>query len=671
MDTIDAGTAALLRLFGPPRLEVGGTVADVRLRRGLAMAAWLGATGRPCPRDRLAALVWPDSDAATAQARLRRTLHALNEEAGTPLIVKTGDLLTLAPGVTVDTALFRALAAADDPAALARAVDLAAEDFLAGFGLDLPGEFTDWTAATRETLRQELDLVLSRLAEGAERAGDLPHAVAWQRRRLALDPLREPVHRAIIRLHGLAGEPAAALRQYEELVRLLDEELGVAPGPETAAVFRRLTETAPAEGTAGGPKGGGPGGGGPGGGDDPFPDSPIRYARSGDMTLAWRELGGGPVDVVLIPGFVSHLKIGLREPGPRAFLERLARSVRLILFDRRGLGLSERLGGGPTPEATQEDIAAVMDAAGSRRAVLAGFSEGGPASLMFAARHPERVRGLILYGTLAKGSRASDYPHALPAKLFDRWLDGLVADWGGPAGIEVFAPSRVADAAMRDWFATLLREGCTPAGLRSVMAALRDTDVRRIIPEVKAPALVIHRRDDRAIRVGAGRDLARRLANARYVELPGEDHWWFSGDADALLEAIQGFLAEVQAPLRPPHAPARRVLAAVLAVEAPDLLRPAVAAQLGAAGGRLLPAAPDGALLAAFEGATAAAEAARRLAAGETAGRLCCGIAVGECADRDGTLTGPPVQAAIALAGEAAPGETRLSDLARAMLTGV
>ena len=232
----------------------------------------------------------------------------------------------------------------------------------------------------------------------------------------------------------------------------------------------------------------------------------------------------------MLPGFVSHVERVWEEPRCRAFLSSLAEMGRLILLDRRGVGLSDRVGFNPSVDATAQDIGTVLDAAGSRRVVLFGASEGGPACIKFAADRPDRVAGLILFASLAKGSATPDYPHAMHASQYDMWLHQLVAVWGGPAGIETFAPSLSGDPQARAWWAGLLRAASSPGALKGLLQALRDTDVRHLLGRISAPTLVLHRRGDRAVRIGAGRYLASHIAQARFVELDGADHWAFAGD---------------------------------------------------------------------------------------------------------------------------------------------
>src|SRR5262249_2654449 len=274
---------------------------------------------------------------------------------------------------------------------------------------------------------------------------------------------------------------------------------------------------------------------------------PTRYVCGGGVHLAFQTYGAGRIDVLVLPGFVSHVERVWEEPRCRAFLSALAEMGRLILLDRRGIGLSDRVGITPTVDATSRDIGTVLDAISSRRVVLLGASEGGPACIKFAADRPDRVAGLILFASLAKGSAARDYPHALRASQYDVWLQQLIAVWGGPAGIETFAPSLSGDPQARAWWAGFLRAASSPGAIKGVLEALRDTDVRHLLGRISVPTLVLHRRGDRAVRIGAGRYLASHIPQARFVELDGADHWIFAGDQQPVLASIKQFVGGLAA----------------------------------------------------------------------------------------------------------------------------
>src|SRR4051812_22956104 len=219
---------------------------------------------------------------------------------------------------------------------------------------------------------------------------------------------------------------------------------------------------------------------------------------------------------------------------------------RLILFDRRGVGLSDRVGSAPSVEVTAEDIGTVLRAVQTRRVVLFGASECGPACIKFAVEQSRVVAGLILFGSLAGGCWAPDYPHALRASQYDAWRRQLVAEWGGPAGIETFGPSLASDPQARAWWAGLLRAASSPGAIGAVLEALRDTDVRRLLPRLSVPTLVLHRWSDRAVRFAAGRDMASHITGAQFVALDGDDHWFFAGDREPVLEPIKRFVGALQ-----------------------------------------------------------------------------------------------------------------------------
>ena len=270
----------------------------------------------------------------------------------------------------------------------------------------------------------------------------------------------------------------------------------------------------------------------------------THYVKSGDAHIAYQVVGSGPLDLVLIPGFVSHVEYTWEEPASARFLERLAAFSRLILLDKRGTGLSDRVAESalPTLEQRMDDVRAVMDAAGSQRAALFGTSEGGPMSILFAATYPERMSALILYGTYAKRLRTDDYPWAPTRAEWERIIEETERQWGGPVGWDSRAPSAASDEHLKKWWATLLRLGASPGAVNSIWRMAMELDVRHILPSIHVPTLVLHRSGDRAVSVENARYMAERIAGAKYVELPGDDHIYFVGDADAILNEIEEFL---------------------------------------------------------------------------------------------------------------------------------
>lgn len=506
-----------VQVLGFPEVRLDGRPVDLALRKGIVLLVYLAEARAPVARDVVATLLWPEADEGAARARLRRTLHKLRAALGADVIAADRTALRLAPGldVTMDAHAFEQACVRGD---LAQAATIYRGDYLAGFAIEDSAAFEEWAFFRREGLRSRLMQALERLVEEDIERRRARDAIAHASRLVALDPLSESAHRQLIRAQLLAGDRAAAQRQLEACARSLRKELGVAPEPATVALLDPPPQWTPA-----------------------LPPA-TRYTRSGSIHLAYQCVGSGPLDIVLVPGFVSHVERVWEEPRCRAFLDALSGFGRVILFDRRGVGLSDRVGAPPTVAATAQDIGAVLSAAGGHRAVLLGASEGGPGCIHFAAHEPRRLAGLVLYGSLAKGSRAADYGPALEHAQYEMWLRSLIREWGGPAAIETFAPSLAGDRQARAWWAGLLRAASSPGAVKAVLEALRDCDVRHLLPTVSVPTLVLHRRGDRAVPSAAGRYLAEHIPRARLLEIDGDDHWFWAGDQGPVTDAIGEFL---------------------------------------------------------------------------------------------------------------------------------
>jgi pimeloyl-ACP methyl ester carboxylesterase/DNA-binding winged helix-turn-helix (wHTH) protein len=286
---------------------------------------------------------------------------------------------------------------------------------------------------------------------------------------------------------------------------------------------------------------------------------PVLYTRSGEVNIAYQVCGNGPIDLVFVMGWVSHLEYFWKEPSFARFLSRLASFSRLILFDKRGTGLSDPVTHLPTLEQRMDDVRAVLEAVGSPRAVLLGVSEGGPMCSLFAATHPGQTEALIMIGTYARRLRAPDYPWAPTHEERDLFFKEITDNWGGPVGIAERAPSAASDPAFRDWWASFLRMGASPSAAIALTRMNTDIDVRNILPTIRVPTLVLHRKGDRCLNVDEGRYVASLIPNARFVELPGDDHLPFVGDQDALVDEVERFLAGAR-----PSIEGNRVLVTIL-----------------------------------------------------------------------------------------------------------
>jgi DNA-binding SARP family transcriptional activator/pimeloyl-ACP methyl ester carboxylesterase len=517
-------TGFSLQTFGYPVVHGDNGPIKLNLRKGLALLIYLAEAQGAVARDVIATLLWPESPRETARARLRRMLHRIELTLGQQIFETDRTSVRWSPAVElkVYSHLFEN---ACDRGAFEEACLLYRGDFLAGFSLPDCPEFDDWAFFRREALRGRLMHGLERLVQDKNAAGEHFAATAHAGRLVELDPLSEVYGRHLIRSLLLAGDRSSAERHHAALTQRLRDELGVAPEAATEALMEPTAASHAVPTTL--------------------------YVKGAGVHLAYQTYGSGELDILIVPGFVSHVERAWEHPACRAFLVSLMTLGRLIMFDRRGIGLSDRVGSAPSVEATAEDIGTVLRAAQTRRVVLFGASECGPACIKFAVDESRIVAGLILFGSLAKGCWAPDYPYALRASQYDAWRQQLVAEWGGSAGIETFAPSLARDPQAKAWWAGLLRAASSPGGIWAVLKALRDTDVRHLLPRVSVPTLVLHRRNDRAVRISAGRDMASQITGAQFVELDGDDHWFFAGAQQPVLEAIKRFVNALPRNRRP------------------------------------------------------------------------------------------------------------------------
>lgn len=265
----------------------------------------------------------------------------------------------------------------------------------------------------------------------------------------------------------------------------------------------------------------------------------TRYAKSGDVRIAYQVIGHGPLDLVFVPGFMSNLEVQWEDPGFTHLLNRLSAFTRLILLDKRGTGLSDRVDNHhlPTLETRMDDLRAVMDAVGSGRAALLGASEGGPMSILFAATYPQRTRALVLYG-----SYAHFHTWVMDRDALESFIRGIEGSWGTGASAPLFAPDQSKDGRFPAWWGRFERLSASPSAAVTLARMNAAIDIRSVLASVRVPTLVIHRRDDARIKFAGGRYLAEKIAGARFVELPGRDHPIWAGEIDLVVDEIEEFL---------------------------------------------------------------------------------------------------------------------------------
>ncbi len=695
------------RLLGPLEASVDDEVLPLGGGKQRALLArLLLQANHVVSVDRLVDALWGDEPPESAVKAVQIYVSRLRK------VLPTGRLETRAPGYLVrveagelDLQVFEdRLAAGREALSDGRAGEAAK---LLGDALSLwrgsaLAEFEEPYAARESGRLEELRLgcvearVEAELALGrhAELVGELESLVGQH-------PLRERLRAQQLVALYRSGRQADALACYSEFRRRLDDELGIEPSPQLRELERQILRQDPAldlpaamavsPGTRRVEHATRPAGRPASAPDERTPPrpGPILHARSGETRIAYQVVGDGPIDLVLVHGWVCTFQPGWEDPRIAHFYWRLAAMGRLILFDKRGTGLSDRVSPDRLPdlETRIDDVRAVMDAAGSDRAVVIGISEGGPMSVLFAATHPQRTAGLVLVGTFARLMWAPDYPigtlvqeqaRRLSALEADDWLERTTAEWLGRV-----APGLGADEERAGWYRTYLMRGASPAGARALRLMNQEIDVRHVLPAIGAPTIVLFRCGEWYAK--ESRYIGEHIATARVVELPGEDHLPWEGDSDRLLDEIERFVERSDEHVERD----RGVLATILAVgvvgstaedagtghraprELPDALRGSLRSHLVRFRGRAVDRAGVG-MLAAFDGparaircAVAIAEAARSLGIDVRAG-----LHTGEVELDGDHAHGLAVGIAERIAASGRPGEVLVSHTVRDLVAG-
>jgi DNA-binding SARP family transcriptional activator/pimeloyl-ACP methyl ester carboxylesterase len=569
------------------RIEVGDTVVDEAVLPGaqgrLALAYLLVEHRRPVPRDELAELLWNGAPPSSWEKGLAVVISKLRG-----VLVKAGlgeGVLTHAFGcyqlhvpsdawIDVEAAergvevAERALADNDAPRAQAAAADAA----VIARRLFLPGAEGLWVETKRLDLVVTLRRALDYMSAAALARGDPTGAATAATEAVALEPYREQAYLQLIRAQAAGGNRAEALHTYARCRRLLAEELGVSPSPQTEAAYLELlgaeesgaARTAPVEEATP---------------NRPTPNGPapnraariaepvMRYAKNGDVYLAYHVLGVDSPDLLLFSSAMLPIDSMGDEPALARFHRRLASFRRLIRFDHRGVGMSDApaTASPPTLEQWAHDALAVMDTAGSLRAAVFAPRDASLEGILLAATFPDRVSSLVIVNGTARIPRAPDYPHGHAQQTLDRFLelnfepDALEQ---GFDSLDFFAPTVAHDDDFRAWWKQAGNRGAGPNTARQMDRVRFQADVRALLPLVRVPTLVLHRRDNAAVPVGQGRYLAEHIPGAKYVELPGADDLYWIGDTEEMLDTIEEFLTGVR------HGSATdRVLATVVRIE--------------------------------------------------------------------------------------------------------
>ncbi|MFD2058892.1 alpha/beta fold hydrolase [Mesorhizobium calcicola] len=667
--------------------DFASDVATVPLlsRKARAMMAYLALqSGHSQSREKLASLLWGCNSESQARTNLRQALSAVRKAthaSGGGRFLTGGDTISLnLDDLDFDVARFEALAAGSAPEQLEQALTVYRGDLLEGFGLN-EEPFEDWLRLERERLRAIVIAVLEKLVAHHSTTSDLASCVRAATRLLALEPLREDIHRALMRAYVAQGRVNLALKQYERCRDALQRQLDLRPEAETRKLYddlraRRMTSDAafpiPRGSTSPQTRSQA----------DERPDfsgqsvrPPTHYVKSAGINIAYQVTGDGPIDMIYVPGWVSNLDLAWAGPRLSHVLQRLGSFCRLIRMDKRGTGLSDRNVGLPTLEERMEDVRAVLDAVGSKRTVLFASSEGGPMCMLFAATYPERTAALVLNGAYARGRWSNDYPWARTAEQVEEDLTVVEREWGEPADMSNAAPSLMNDTVEREWFAANLRNSASPADAIALWRWGTEIDVRNILPAIHVPALIMQTTGDRWARREEGRYLATHIEGARYIEFAGRDHVIWGENSDRIVDEIQAF---VTAGL--PAAPVERLLVSVLSLEIDSAPPPVdlierhtkeIRGELLAAEGRQIRRSASG-VLAVFQRPTRAIQCAiairHRLR--QSGLEVRAAVHTGECEERGDDFSGIAIELSSRLLDHAGPGVIIVSRTVRDLMVG-
>ncbi|MBA1143371.1 alpha/beta fold hydrolase [Mesorhizobium neociceri] len=666
-------TGPYLHLLGG--FDFAGAAVPAISRKARAMVAYLALqSGHSQSREKLATLLWGINSEAQARMSLRQAVSSVRkamQACGGGRFLTDGDSVALhLDGLDFDVARFEALAASPAPEDLELALNVYRGDLLDGFGLK-EEPFEDWLRIERERLRALAVAALDRLVAHYAATNDPAACVRAATRLLAMEPLREDVHRALMRAYAAQGRTNLALKQYEHCRTALQRDLKLQPEPETRQLFETLRTRrtiAPAR--------------------PPTTDAddasgfshqlarpPTHYVKSAGINIAYQVTGDGPVDLIHVPGWVSNLDHAWASPRLSHVHRRLGTFSRLIRMDKRGTGLSDRNVGLPTLEERMEDVRAVLDAVGSKRTVLLGTSEGGPMCMLFAATYPERTAALVLNGAYARGRWSKDYPWAKTSEQVEEDLTLVEREWGAAADMSNAAPSLMSDTFETEWFAAYLRNSASPADAIALWRWGTEIDVRDILPAIHVPTLIVQATGDRWVKREEGRYLATHIEGARYVEFAGRDHVIWGENSDRLVDEIQAFVTGAL-----PAAPNERVLVSVLSMafdrptSAKDRIErheEEIRGQLLAAGGREIKRSGSR-LVAVFQRPTRLIQCAIaiRHRLGQSGLDVRSAVHIGECEQRGDDFSGIAVELSWRLLDHARPGEIIVSRTVRDLVVG-
>jgi pimeloyl-ACP methyl ester carboxylesterase/DNA-binding SARP family transcriptional activator len=538
---VNSGGGIKVQLFGVPCIYRGGQKSVFRRKKTLLLFTYLLVEVKTHSRSQLASLLWPDLQQSLSLKYLRHSLYEIRKLLPELELESNRQFVSVvrAPKLSVDLWMLeeelsrsgseRNLQTMDQDL-----IDSLGRELLEGVWLDEELDlYANWLYSVRESFRRKASQLFARVCRGFagpdEREEQLTILNKWK----SIDEYEEGVYDQIVRLYLNGGERTSAVREYRSYANKVRDELGLEMGEILSQRLKTLLEAEdsesfpPMEGSAL---------------SGNLPN--LKYMDCGDEYICYQRFGEGAIPLLIVPGFMSHLEINWDNTELRRFFETLAMSFDVVMFDRRGMGASDRMSSAATSEQVVEDIVALLDHIGVHKINVFGISEGGSPSIEFAAKHPDRVNRLILYGTAPKFLRCDNWQWGLTEEQFEKWKGQMIAAWGDGSTIAKFAPSKKKNIDQVSWWGKCMRMSSSPSEVEKVIETMKCLDVRASLAAVTAPTLICHKQGDQVVRSDVARSLQQKIPNARLSLLAGSDHWFWTEDACVLLDEIAAFLLE-------------------------------------------------------------------------------------------------------------------------------
>ncbi len=525
--------------LGSPSLLRNTEVVRLARKKSLILLTYLAMSRRWYGRDKLAALFWPDSEPEKARVALRGALSDLNKVLGKGWFEQSADIIKLADTFPLSVDLFHLhsqLKKLDEisPAVLEQSM----KTFLDRVTFEESDSLDEWLRFRRATVRNDLIELLEAHLSQQTSVGNAEKLLQLACALQEIDPLNEVAVDFLLQSALEQGKRIKGLQVFDHYATRLASEMDLSPSPRLLELRIKLEQSEEIRKTDKGVAD-----------NSTLLNGDIDFINNEGTYIAAKYLDAGhPITMVLVFGFVSHIERLLEESRLRQFLLNITRYCNLVLFDKRGVGLSDRIGQPPTLQETEADILAIINHYQLKKVLLAGASEGGLSAIHCAAQtnYSKYLHGLLLYGTAAKWVADEDYQYVISADLYDKWLVNLEQNWGKPVNLQHFAPGTENDTALALWWAKAVRTASSPSMIRRILLAAKHADVREKLSQIQIPTLVMHKQGDRMLRIENGLYLARHIKDAKFAELKGDKHWLWLDDTSQYFSELSNFISRLE-----------------------------------------------------------------------------------------------------------------------------